>query len=398
QDDVILKPVIKILPYSLPKEFFEKHSGSDIEAAEKDAYEYLLDKSIKIPLEAISGIINTKIPKNSENFTLIFLSRTKKADLVANVLKNDPQIKKFVEVYHSNAENYSQKDFFVKLLRDSEAGRIRYLVSVETLGEGIDFPFANNAIIAKPISSPTSFVQKVGRVLRKHLDQKVGTIYYFAPLELVSGILQNTKLKPNYFAQVFKIADKMKTIYITNPVTLEDKLIRLKQILEIEYNETSRKFSEVKKLPKDFDIIVKCLGRIDKITANKAFIYYEKKPNVEKFKSWIEKNSFKAFEELEKEILAHKKLFEFLPKHMKKIRSPEQLNIPELVGEGIKKQIIFNVNQFEEKFLTRQKNLLSVLELEALKKNDPEFESYSGLIFAELKTISETCSKKIQVF
>lgn len=53
-------------------------------------------------------------------------------------------------------------------LRDAHAGRVQVLVNCMVLTEGFDWPRAEVAVIARPTTSATLYVQMVGRILRKY--------------------------------------------------------------------------------------------------------------------------------------------------------------------------------------------------------------------------------------
>ena len=57
------------------------------------------------------------------------------------------------------------------VLRDWEAGKIKIVWNRWVMKEGLDFPFLKHLITATPIGSLTSFLQCVGRVLRRDYDQ-----------------------------------------------------------------------------------------------------------------------------------------------------------------------------------------------------------------------------------
>lgn len=69
-------------------------------------------------------------------------------------------------------------------LQALQAGRIRALVHVALLQEGVDLPWLRWICLRRPLSSRVRFAQEVGRVLRAHPGKRVAVIY--DPLDLCS--------------------------------------------------------------------------------------------------------------------------------------------------------------------------------------------------------------------
>jgi superfamily II DNA or RNA helicase len=68
-----------------------------------------------------------------------------------------------------------------EILNDLAAGRIRVLVSVFTLGEGIDIPSADTAMFVQPRGSSVDVMQCIGRVLRLSPDTGKTLAYVVLP-------------------------------------------------------------------------------------------------------------------------------------------------------------------------------------------------------------------------
>ena len=192
--------------------------------------------------------------------TLVFVNRIKKADLLNRMLAE-----KFSErvshSYHSKSDKYNQKNHFNELKKEFSEGKFNVLISVGTLGEGIDFPYASHGIIASPIYNPTSFVQKVGRLLRSYKDHKKAVIYYYVPSELITRLLTDEKIEPNYFKSVIKIADENKDLYFVDRKSLHEEQGSLSELLiqgaAYERNEDIKRI----KIPHDLDSIMRFFKR-----------------------------------------------------------------------------------------------------------------------------------------
>ncbi len=294
QDKIILDPVIKIVFYSVNKQLFkkiqnEKDSTTDLlESAYDDfmseeellAQEKVLkdhQKNIEANPEEEKDFFTSKttdfigIMKILENNfhigqkdsvqTLVFVNRIKKADLLNQMLAQ-----KFSEnvsfSYHSKSDKYTQKNYFNQLKQNFSEGKFNVLISVGTLGEGIDFPYASHGIIASPIYNPTSFVQKVGRLLRSYKDHKKATIYYYVPSELISRLLTDERIEPNYFKSVLKIADTNQDLYFVDRESLSEEKGSLSDLLikgsAYERNEDIKRI----KIPHDLDAIMRFFKRV----------------------------------------------------------------------------------------------------------------------------------------
>jgi superfamily II DNA or RNA helicase len=90
-------------------------------------------------------------------------------EFVHEIKLNFPEIN--VDSYTSNS---SHKD---KLLKDFEQGYIHILASMKCLDEGVDIPRTEVAIFCSSTGNPRQFIQRRGRVLRKHDDKHWARIY-----------------------------------------------------------------------------------------------------------------------------------------------------------------------------------------------------------------------------
>ena len=62
-------------------------------------------------------------------------------------------------------------------LKDFEAGSVDALFSMKCLDEGVDVPRAEYAIFCSSTGNPRQFIQRRGRVLRKHKDKSKAVIH-----------------------------------------------------------------------------------------------------------------------------------------------------------------------------------------------------------------------------
>ncbi|HNV00800.1 MAG TPA: DEAD/DEAH box helicase family protein [archaeon] len=317
-DKIILEPEFKLILYSIDKQLFEKILEAENNAELTDA---LMDKAYKsfmhdskkeytkedikklceidpkdggvneelikidkqqlnkkageedfftsknVDFLGIQKILSEKFNIGSESKdkkalqTLVFVNRIKKADLLNEMLLANFK-KPISHSYHSQCLEYNYKGHFESISKQFEENKFNVLISVSTLGEGIDFPYASCGILASPVHNPTAFVQKVGRLLRKYKDQEKAVIYYYVPSELITRLLSDPKISPNYLKSVLKIADEHKNLYFVDRQTLHEKRGSLADLLSqgaaYERNEDIEKL----KIPTKLDSILRCFRRV----------------------------------------------------------------------------------------------------------------------------------------
>jgi superfamily II DNA or RNA helicase len=62
-------------------------------------------------------------------------------------------------------------------LKQFQRGDIHVVASMKCLDEGVDMPRAELAIFCSSTGNPRQFIQRRGRVLRKHLDKHLAVIH-----------------------------------------------------------------------------------------------------------------------------------------------------------------------------------------------------------------------------
>ncbi len=293
-DKIILDPVIKIVFYSVNKQLFKKiqnEKDATVDLVESAYDDFLPDEEIEmehkefikhqkmheqnpdeepdvftsknVDFIGIQRLLEEQfnIGKDNSLQTLVFVNRIKKADLLNQMLA-EKFSEKVSKSYHSKSENYNTKNNFNDLKRQFAEGKFNILISVGTLGEGIDFPYASHGIIASPIYNPTSFVQKVGRLLRAYKDHKKAVLYYYVPSELITRLLTDEKIEPNYFKSVIKIADENGDLYFVDRASLKEEKGSLSELLiqgaAYERNEDIKRI----KIPHDLDSIMRFFKRV----------------------------------------------------------------------------------------------------------------------------------------
>lgn len=74
-----------------------------------------------------------------------------------------------------------------RILADFADGKTDVLTSMKCLDEGVDVPRSENAIFCASTGNPRQFVQRRGRILRKHPDKTFATIHDLVVVPKVSG-------------------------------------------------------------------------------------------------------------------------------------------------------------------------------------------------------------------
>lgn len=64
-----------------------------------------------------------------------------------------------------------------EILKQFQQGKIDVIASMKCLDEGVDIPRAENAVFCSSTGNPRQFIQRRGRILRKHPDKKFATIH-----------------------------------------------------------------------------------------------------------------------------------------------------------------------------------------------------------------------------
>tara|TARA_R110001606_G_scaffold392037_2_gene560628 strand:- start:742 stop:1959 length:1218 start_codon:yes stop_codon:yes gene_type:complete len=106
------------------------------------------------------------------------------------------------------------------ILRGFEDGKIEILFAMKMLDEGVDVPRAEVGIFASSTGNPRQFIQRRGRLLRKHKDKAYSTIYdmvVIPNLDNPSGELYNIErnLVKNELTRVAYFASLSMNFYDT---------------------------------------------------------------------------------------------------------------------------------------------------------------------------------------
>jgi superfamily II DNA or RNA helicase len=277
-DKIILDPVIKIVFYSVNEQIFKQIDNDNTDTIDltEAAFDDFLPEKIETKNQdnniftskntdfvGIQKILQNKfhIGKKNAHQTLVFVNRIKKADLLDQMLKEGFR-KEVSHSYHSKSDKYHQKENFNKVKNDFATKKFNVLISVGTLGEGIDFPYASHGIIASPMHNSSAFVQKVGRLLRSYEGHKKATIYYYVPSELVTRLITDEKVEPNYFKAVLKIADANKDLYFVDRQSMKEEKGNMEELLIKGSAYERNEYINSLKMPSDLDTIMRFFKRV----------------------------------------------------------------------------------------------------------------------------------------
>lgn len=92
-------------------------------------------------------------------------------------------ISRYVQVLNEESPNTKSLSFIGDTkdknvhLKQFEDGNIDILLSMKCLDEGVDLPRAETAIFCSSTGNPRQFIQRRGRILRKHPEKHMATIY-----------------------------------------------------------------------------------------------------------------------------------------------------------------------------------------------------------------------------
>ena len=91
----------------------------------------------------------------------------------------------------------SQREFLVEKF---DEGYYKSLVAIKCLDEGVDIPSAEKVIIMASSTNPGEYIQRRGRVLRRHKNKEKAEIYDMAVIEYgstgpIEEIVENEKIR-----------------------------------------------------------------------------------------------------------------------------------------------------------------------------------------------------------
>lgn len=127
-----------------------------------------------------SSIVGELIKKDKAKFVFAYIPEGYSVDSEGESIKI---LDKFLNKVHQDypkvkMNSYTSEDQdLTSILRGFEEGKIEILFAMKMLDEGVDVPRAEIGIFASSTGNPRQFIQRRGRLLRKHKDKVYSTIY-----------------------------------------------------------------------------------------------------------------------------------------------------------------------------------------------------------------------------
>lgn len=91
-----------------------------------------------------------------------------------------------------------------EILESFASGQLEVLTSMKCLDEGVDVPRSELAIFCASTGNPRQFIQRRGRILRKHPDKKRAVIHDLVVIPEISSISENFKMERSLLATELK--------------------------------------------------------------------------------------------------------------------------------------------------------------------------------------------------
>ena len=172
--------------------------------------------------------------KGNLKYTLVYVPEGSRPDDenadvydINDVIKDDDYTESLIDVYSEIVKNVSSTTTvkkFISGIKNREAildqfakGEIEVLTSMKCLDEGVDVPRSELAIFCASTGNPRQFIQRRGRILRKHEDKHMAIIHdlVVAPIidstsesyNMERNLLKNELLRVRNFATLSENAD-----------------------------------------------------------------------------------------------------------------------------------------------------------------------------------------------
>jgi superfamily II DNA or RNA helicase len=181
-------PVIVYLTEDEEREYIELSKKiakiSIQEEKNEDFLQMLLIKRTKIIKKAVNKIDRLKELIKEKNlvdtkYNLFYCDSGK-----INDKKMVDEVYELLKYMGMNVQKFTSFDTVSKeerqnLLKSFEEGIVEGLVAIKCLDEGVDVPSVKRAFLLSSSGNPKEFIQRRGRVLRKHPSKKISEIYDF---------------------------------------------------------------------------------------------------------------------------------------------------------------------------------------------------------------------------
>lgn len=164
-------------------------------------------------IDAFKEILNDRMKeKGNLKYTLVYVPEGNFPDTYAadtfiyhDTIKDDPESEHLIDEYtqaiRDVGEKITVKEFTSQssdreqTLKDFAEGRLDVLTSMKCLDEGVDVPRSELAIFCASTGNPRQFIQRRGRILRKHKDKLEATIHDLIVFPEVDPSIESYKME-----------------------------------------------------------------------------------------------------------------------------------------------------------------------------------------------------------
>ena len=122
-----------------------------------------------------------------------------------DIIPDDPESEHLIDVYtqiiRDSGETVTVKQFTSQssdredTLKEFAAGKLDVLTSMKCLDEGVDVPRSELAIFCASTGNPRQFIQRRGRILRKHPDKYEAVIHDLIVIPEINDSLDSFKME-----------------------------------------------------------------------------------------------------------------------------------------------------------------------------------------------------------
>ena len=151
--------------------------------------------------------------KGNLKYTLVYVPEGNKPDATADVFETSDMlgedeesahlIDRYTQIVCSISNTTTVREFTsnsadrAKILDDFATGKLEVLTSMKCLDEGVDVPRSEMAIFCASTGNPRQFVQRRGRILRKHKDKHRAVIHDLIVAPWISTAEESYKMERN---------------------------------------------------------------------------------------------------------------------------------------------------------------------------------------------------------
>lgn len=162
--------------------------------------------------------------KGNLKYTLVYVPEGNRPDSSADMFESADAlgldadsrhlIDKYTQIVHDVSRTTTVREFMSgskersKILDDFASGKLEVLTSMKCLDEGVDVPRSEMAIFCASTGNPRQFIQRRGRILRKHKDKYRAVIHDLIVAPCVSTAEESYNMERNLLkAELKRVRD-----------------------------------------------------------------------------------------------------------------------------------------------------------------------------------------------